>query len=119
MILSLEHLKKMRERYHWNGVSEVTVVLDELIAIRELKGDKVPYGYYSAETATILKQQGHASISAEPLADSRFPLFTAPQKPVELPPVEKWRKSDEVRAQNAYRILVEKEIKAAGGKVAE
>ena len=52
------------------------------VEIAELKGDQKPYGYYSAETETILEQQGHASISAEPLADSRFPLFTAPQKPV-------------------------------------
>lgn len=55
------------------------------VEIAELKGDQKPYGYYSAETETILEQQGHASISAEPLADSRFPLFTAPQKPVVLP----------------------------------
>lgn len=47
------------------------------------------------------------------------PLFTSPQKPVVLPPVEKWRHPGEVRAQNAYRILVEKEIKAAGGIVTE
>lgn len=33
---------------------------------------------------------------------------------VKLPEVEKWRKPDAVRAQNAYRILVANELAAAG-----
>jgi hypothetical protein len=36
---------------------------------------------------------------------------------MELPPVEKWRSVDAVRAQNAYRVIVEKELVAAGFKV--
>lgn len=62
-------------------------VLEGIIARKEfdaLKGDQVPYGYYSAETATILDQQGHANITKTPGGNWQFPLFAAPQKPVEL-----------------------------------
>lgn len=93
------------------------------VEIAELKGDQKPYGYYSAETETILEQQGHASISAEPLADSRFPLFTAPQKPVvtlpALPttpivPTQPFSLHDIMRATRNMDI---KAIEAAGGIV--
>lgn len=82
--LPIKELKEMYANIFPTGMSKYSRAIAELIAIRERKGDPVPYGYYSAETATILEQQGHANISAEPLADSRFPLFTAPQKPVVL-----------------------------------
>lgn len=36
---------------------------------------------------------------------------------VELPAVEKWRSVDAVRAQSAYRVLVDNAIRAAGIRV--
>lgn len=114
--LSLEHLKKMRERYLWNGVSEVTTVLDELIAIRE----QVPYGYAFEDRVGREQFQRTRPVLAQDHRVTIVELFTAPQKLIiSMPPVERWRNLDEVRAQNAYRILVEKTIEAAGGKVAE
>ena len=89
------------------------------VEIAELKGDQKPYGYYSAETETILEQQGHASISAEPLADSRFPLFTAPQKPVVLAPNRKdmcWTAANAgfvAKCDSEWKAVIE----AAGGIV--
>ncbi len=43
---------------------------------------------------------------------------TAPQ-PVKLPDVEKWRSPEAVRAQNAYRVLVKKQLADAGYQVEE
>ncbi|PBI79629.1 hypothetical protein A9993_07705 [Rahnella victoriana] len=55
MRLSTEHLKKMRERYLWNGVSEVTSVLDELIAIRERKGEHAPIAFTGSGSLAAIK----------------------------------------------------------------
>ena len=52
-----------------------------------LKGDQVPYGYYSAETATILEQQGHANITKTPSGNWQFPLFTRAQS---IPDMVHW-----------------------------
>lgn len=73
------HLKEERAA---NGVLRTALSA----ANEKLKGEQVPYGYYSAETETILEQQGHANITKEPGGNWQFPLFTAPQKPVVFHP---------------------------------
>lgn len=121
MELTIEELKDLREAYA--NTRGIATALDELIAIRELKGEQVPVAYLTrhmgcrapddCEEYLEVSDKNGVSGNGEPA----IPVFTAPQKPVVLPPVEKWRKPDEVRAQNAYRILVQKEIEAAGDNV--
>lgn len=119
--LSLEHLKKMRERYLWNGVSEVTAVLDELIARRELKG--------GPGEAMFLKQTGigcngcqgsykeYVTIDESEYEENpvkHLKLFTYPQNPVVLP--------DGFYADEGWVIDYAEAvaaIEAAGGKVVE
>lgn len=95
MELSIEHLRKMRERYLWNGVSEVTAVLDELIAIRELKGDQVPVGYIHGHQLAALKDGNTTIVKPNSAFGETVELFTTPQKPVVLPKeIEPWEVID-------------------------
>lgn len=122
MKLSTEQLKELRVLC--NDSTAWASVLDELIAIRELKGDQVPVAWTSQRS---LETKNKIVAFTDDMSALDYgvangwtdivELFTAPQKPVMLPPVEKWRKPDEVRAQNAYRVAVRKEIEAAGGIV--
>lgn len=114
MELSIEHLRKMRERYLWNGVSEVTAVLDELIAIRDLKGDQVP-SFWHAEGKWITNDPKR--VSHHP--DKWEPLFTAPQKPVVIAPNRKdmfWTAANAgfvAKCDNEWKAVIEE----AGGIV--
>lgn len=113
--LSIKELKDARIMYKVRRDLVAITIIDELIAILELKGDQVPYGFIDPNAET-----GGMWVKNRAREGDQFtaPIFTVPQKPViPMPNVEKWRKPDEVRAQNAYRILVEKEIEAAGGIV--
>ena len=84
MKLSIEELKLMRDLQENVENHAMAQALDELIAIRELKGDQVPVGKVVA--------WNHPN--EERKIDFRFlrfdvqpgtQLFTAPQKPVVLP----------------------------------
>lgn len=75
--LSIEELKVMRASWAQTEGKLILRVLDELIAIRELKGEQVPVAYI-ADCGTIISD-------SEPFFDAYKnprPLFTAPQKPV-------------------------------------
>ncbi|MFU9138486.1 hypothetical protein [Erwinia tasmaniensis] len=112
-----------------NGLSEnkITQLEAELARRDAAAGEPVGYGVQHRETGKFgswLKPKSLCSASDDYIA---VPLYTAPQ-PAVLPPkefvvnmpdVEKWRSPDAVRAQGAYRVLVEKEIKAAGGSIAD
>ncbi|QHJ81659.1 MAG: hypothetical protein [Bacteriophage sp.] len=71
-------------------VEEFMIIVDELITIRELKGDQVPYGYVvrchhdPVGTGTMIK--AHELDYYKYRGDYHYTdLFTAPQKPVVLP----------------------------------
>lgn len=83
--LSIEELKLMRQRAIGDNWSkEYISVFDELIALRELKGDHVPVG-------KVIGRDKHLDENIISWAEdgSELPinteLFTAPQKPVVLP----------------------------------
>lgn len=125
MKMTIEQLKYMRERFSWGGIqnkSEAIAVLDELIAIRELKGEQVPVAitddmaiaFHAATTDSALGRDDMEEIKAGLQAVQE--LFTAPQKPVVLP------KSHYVcgcadRFMSAPEVI--EAIKAAGGIVKE
>lgn len=67
----------------WDDLRDVRAALLELQEYREASAS--PFGYYSADTPAVLERQGYASISADPLADSNKPLYSAPQKVPEIP----------------------------------
>lgn len=52
-------------------------------------------------------------------AEKRIAEMESRTVTVKLPEVEKWRKPDAVRAQNAYRILIANELTDAGIQVIE
>lgn len=85
MKLSIEQLKELRGLC--NDSTVWASVLDELIAIREMKGDQVPVG----EVVRVLR--GLQRVSDVVWKGGQVPeagtkLFTAPQKPVVLPSSE-------------------------------
>ncbi|MBU9823132.1 hypothetical protein J1782_24890 [Rahnella sp. BCC 1045] len=90
--LSIEELKKMRKHSASLCHDSYVSALDELIAIRELKGDQVPVAWVSASDARAISQYSNKNnLCYESCLwfmkrfDSDVPLFTAPQKPVVLP----------------------------------
>lgn len=82
--LSIEELKK----YSLAANKEVANMADELIAIRELKGDQVPVAWIvrpSMESDVAYVETDPRSLDTLRKAGVRLtPLFTAPQKPVVL-----------------------------------
>ena len=83
--LSIEELKK----YSLAANREVASMANELIAIRELKGDQVPVAWIvrpSMESDVAYVETDPRSLDTLRKAGVRLtPLFTAPQKPVVLP----------------------------------
>lgn len=103
--LSIEGLKKMRERYLWNGVSEVTAVLDELLAIRELKGDQAPVTDGDINDITLEHLGKWPSFEAQSWACKvahAVLKHTAPQKPVVLPA---YRCSPDMHTKKYYETI--------------
>lgn len=70
-------LVEWKQRVEQSDRRASTLEAELSAASEKLKGEQVPYGYYSAETETILEQQGHANITKEPGGNWQFPLFTA------------------------------------------
>ena len=64
----------------------------------------------------IVHHEDYAALQQKLDALEPKPETPSPLK-VELPEVEKWRSMDQVRAQMAYRVLVEKALKADGFEV--
>lgn len=94
--LSIEELKKMRKHSASLCHDSYVSAVDELITIRELKGEQVPVGVYNhaafcvAGSAMMFSikeavKAGFVSDSGE-LTRNHGYLFTAPQKPVVLLP---------------------------------
>ena len=127
MKLSTEQLKELRALC--NDSTAWASVLDELIAIRELKGDQVPVAWYHATLALTKSDEDKKSLPGKIASRYSIPLFTAPQKPVVLPQAHKVR--DGVTLTGDERIVmipcnngnwlskfdVEHAIKMAGGIV--
>jgi len=84
--LSIEELKRTAEFMRGYGHAEAAQALDELIAIRELKGDQVPVAYMVRRDAGDLfyasKCKSQAEWDAKNHNGDLCSLFTAPQKPV-------------------------------------
>lgn len=124
--LSIEELKLMRDLQENVENHAMAQALDELIAIRELKGDQVPFAYaYHLDTGVWWlslekpKLPGYTEVRE---------LFTTPQKPVVLP--KSFSQSDYLshglEPSDAYGLsygssemlaLCKKAIEAAGGIV--
>lgn len=83
--LSIEELKLMRDLQENVENHAMVQALDELIAIRELKGEQVPVAYLYMGDAMEWKNVQLAEDTDEGQAENCIPLFTAPQKPVVLP----------------------------------
>lgn len=95
MKLSTEQLKELRVLC--NDSTAWASVLDELIAIRELKGDQVPVEYQmyyhnhgtgGGEWCRVRTRARYEELQREHAGDNDFSfrtLFTNPQKPVVLP----------------------------------
>lgn len=125
LTLSNKQLEAERQRVdelkiNWDAAKKSIQFYKSEIA--DLKGDQVPVAYTAArwlDTRCKLSVWTDRESAVMEIGDNSkvAELYDRPQKLVVLPPVEKWRKPDEVRAQNAYRILVQKEIDAAGGIV--
>lgn len=88
--LSIEELKLMRQRAIGDNWSkEYISVFDELITIREMKGDRVPVAYLihgKAKPARLSFQNLKGFVSQSDIEEHELwqeELFTAPQKPVE------------------------------------
>lgn len=92
--LSIEILKRMRASEAEAvaddvGDKEILAVLDELIAIRELKGDQVPVAWTDAEELRGMGKDGCGYLfkvdPANPFTDPRrqIMLYDRPQKPVD------------------------------------
>lgn len=120
--LSIEELKKMRNACASLCHDSYVSALDELIAIREMKGDQVPVAWVSASDARVISQYSNKNnLCYESCLwfvkrfDSDVPLFTAPQKPVVLLPAAE----DYPIAWSAASVLadVKAAIEAAGGIV--
>ena len=61
----------------------------------------------------------HKAVSVGARYEERIAELESRTVTVKLPAVEKWRKPDAVRAQNAYRILTANELAAAGIQIIE
>ena len=69
------------------------------------------------ERLTEAERQAYLGLISQ--RDERIASLESRTVTVKLPEVEKWRKPDAVRAQNAYRILTANELAAAGIQVIE
>lgn len=82
--LSIERLKEMRVEAEKHDYTGIVLALDELIAIRELKGDQVPVGYIHGHQLTDLKDGNTTIVKPNAAFGETVELFTAPQNPVVL-----------------------------------
>jgi len=83
--LSIERLRCVRNFLRDSGYHEGAKALDELIAIRELKGDQVPFGYvvrhhYEPEGSGTMIRANELDYYQNRGDYHYTELFTAPQK---------------------------------------
>lgn len=125
--LSIEGLRQIRQEATDCGFDEVVQALDELIAIRELKGDQVPVENLEHFIRFYVRVvQGEAKPTKNEFEHTLWFLqglpkvFTAPQKPVVLS-FEAWCESRNENpigwVRDAMKESYEAAIKAAGGVV--
>lgn len=96
-------------------IEEFLIIVDELISIRELKGEQVPVGYVSEYQLAMYHQSedGYLVCQKADIFNDGLGVFTAPQKPVVLPGIHMDQWGDEFY----FVAEVHAAIEAAGGIV--
>lgn len=89
------------------------------VPVLRLPGEPTMVEFYENVSGGNRSEPDEAGFEMWKAAIAEVQRLNAGAQVVTLPAVEKWRSVDQVRAQNAYRVLVEQAIRAAGGEVAE